>query len=480
MTRLGLILVFAAAVPLPARAQTPEAPLAIVGGTVFPSPNGAPIEDGAILIVDGRIAAVGPRSEVGIPAEAELVDATGGSVLAGFWNLHVHFVEPVFAGADTLPPDVLAEALREMLLQHGFVHVLDTGSFLENTLALRERIESGEVPGPQIRTAGTPFAAPDGTPFYVRPIEIPALGTPEEAVDSVRVRLGGGADAIKLFTGSLAALDRPPLLMSPEVVAATTEAAHAAGALVLAHPQSVEGARLAALNGVDLLLHTTPDDPTPWDPELMHAMIERRIHLAPTLKLWAWELERAGRPPEVVRDFQQAGVRQLADFAQAGGRVVFGTDVGYMADHDPADEYRLMAEAGLDFPAILAALTTTPAKLLGEEYASGVLVAGRAGDLVVVDGRPDRAIEALGEVRLTVREGRVVYGRAATASAHRCDSDWDGAAVAGLIGVSPLFLAALLSDNVEGSTGWLLLGLVGGIAGFWGGLAIDSARCSRN
>jgi len=80
-----------------------------------------------------------------------------------------------------------------------------------------------------------------------------------------------------------------------------------------------------------------------------------------------------------------------------------------MADHDPADEVRLMAEAGLDFPAILASLTTTPARLLGSEHESGVLVAGRAGDLVVVDGWPDRAIEALGEVRLTVREGRIVH-----------------------------------------------------------------------
>jgi imidazolonepropionase-like amidohydrolase len=140
-------------------------------------------------------------------------------------------------------------------------------------------------------------------------------------------------------------------------------------------------------------------------------MLDRHVHLAPTLKLWAWELERAGRPPEAVHAFQQAGVRQLADFFRAGGRVVFGTDVGYMADHGPADEFRLMAEAGLDFRAILEALTTRPAALLGREHRSGQLVIGMAGDLVVVEGRPDQAIEALGEVRLTVREGRVVYRR---------------------------------------------------------------------
>ena len=90
-------------------------------------------------------------------------------------------------------------------------------------------------------------------------------------------------------------------------------------------------------------------------------------------------------------------------------QILFGTDVGYMADHDPADEYRLMAEAGLDFRAILASLTTTPARLLGEEAESGALIVGRAGDLVVVEGRPDRGIEALGDVRATVRDGTVVF-----------------------------------------------------------------------
>lgn len=65
----------------------------------------------------------------------------------------------------------------------------------------------------------------------------------------------------------------------------------------------------------------------------------------------------------------------------------------------------------------------------------------------------------------------------ATVSDEVCDSDWDGAAIGAAIGVSPMILSILISDDVEGSTGWLLLGAVGGIAGFWAGLAIDSASC---
>ncbi|MGH7564405.1 MAG: amidohydrolase family protein [Gemmatimonadota bacterium] len=384
--------------------------LAIVG-VVFLSPRAEPIEDGAVLMIDGRIAAVGPRSEVEVPADAEVINASGGSVLAGFWNMHVHFTEPVWMGADTLPAEVLAEALREMFLQHGFVRVLDTGSSLDNTLALCRRIESGEVPGPEVRTAGIPFAPPDGTPIYLRPLELPALESPAAARDSVRARLAAGADAIKLFTGSPVDGENPPVLMDEAVVAAVAAAAHGAGALVVAHPQSAEGARIAVEGGVDLLAHTTPASGAAWDPELIRAMVESGIALAPTLKLWAWELERAGRPPEAVRAFQELGVRQLADFARAGGRVVFGTDVGYMADHDPTGEYRLMAEAGLDLEAILAALTIAPAEVLGEGDRAGRLAPGMAADLVVVDGRPDRAIEALGDVRLTVREGKIVYRR---------------------------------------------------------------------
>src|SRR5262249_49907225 len=86
----------------------------------------------------------------------------GGPVTAGFWNSHVHFTGAAFHGAETAPAAPLGDAMRAMLTSYGVVHAIDTGSALANTLALRRRVESGEVPGPAILPAGSGVGPPGG------------------------------------------------------------------------------------------------------------------------------------------------------------------------------------------------------------------------------------------------------------------------------------------------------------------------------
>ena len=176
---------------------------ALVGGRVLPSPQAAAIPDGVVLVEDAIITAVGARGAVHVPAGARVIDCAGGTVTAGFWNSHVHFTGDVFRAANTAPSESLAAALRAMLTSYGVVHVVDTGSDLLNTLALRRRIESGEVPGPSILTAGAGFAPAGGSPFYILPARIPELTRPADAV-LVDAELARGGDIVKLFTGSWA------------------------------------------------------------------------------------------------------------------------------------------------------------------------------------------------------------------------------------------------------------------------------------
>ena len=96
-------------------------------------------------------------------------------------------------------------------------------------------------------------------------------------------------------------------------------------------------------------------------------------------------------------------------FAARGGRILFGTDVGYITRHDPTREYELMADAGLGFSAIFASLTTAPAEEFGLATRRGKLAAGFDADIVVIAGDPARDIRALGQVRLTLKRGRLVY-----------------------------------------------------------------------
>jgi imidazolonepropionase-like amidohydrolase len=75
---------------------------------------------------------------------------------------------------------------------------------------------------------------------------------------------------------------------------------------------------------------------------------------------------------------------QAGGHATAGGRVVFGTDVGFVPDDDPTREYELLADAWLSFAQILASLTAAPADLFGESRTRGRVAAGQAADLVVL------------------------------------------------------------------------------------------------
>ncbi|WP_257460845.1 amidohydrolase family protein [Archangium lipolyticum] len=359
-----------------------------------------------MLISSGRISAVGPRSEVEIPAGATVLDTSGQTLLAGFWNSHVHFTEPWGQDAAALPTSELEQHLRDMLLRHGFVHVVDTGSFPEATLALRRRIEAGELAGPSIITAGAPLVTVEGTPRYV-PVKLPELRTPEQARVLVREQLAGGTDAIKLFTCSLT--ERKPFPVMPlAIVQAVTEEAHAHGKPVFAHPTNAAGLSAAVEGGVDVVVHTAPMA-GPLPDALHEAMVRRKVALVPTLSLFEWELKRANEAPAVLERFTQVGAEQVRHHARLGGRILFGTDVGYMTDDDPRREYVLLRGAGLELRDILASLTTNPAKQFGREARTGRLAPGLDADVVVIDGDPSRDIEALGNVRLVLRQGKIVY-----------------------------------------------------------------------
>lgn len=101
---------------------------------------------------------------------------------------------------------------------------------------------------------------------------------------------------------------------------------------------------------------------------------------------------------------------QVRAFVEAGGQLLFGTDVGYMTDYDPTDEYLLLQRAGLASPAILAALMTAPARRFSAETGAGLVAVGSPAELVVLDGDPTTDIRTLSKVRYTIRRGRVVYG----------------------------------------------------------------------
>ena len=406
---LATVAVLATGCSTPPPATGPGARVtALSGGRVLPSPQAAAIPDGVVLMEGATITAVGARETIRVPAGASVIDCSGKTVTAGFWNSHVHFTGAAFRAADTAPSEALAAALRAMLTSYGVVHVVDTGSYLPNTLALRRRIESGEVPGPSILTAGSGFAPAGGSPYYILPAKIAELTRPEDAA-LIEAELAGGADIVKLFTGSWAT-SSSIVVMPVDVVRAAVEVGHRRGKLVFAHPSNSPGARAAIEGGADVLAHTFPSslDGSPWDRALPAMMKERGVSLIPTLKLWPYELQRAGLSADIVERVLGNGVAQTRAFAELGGQLVCGTDVGYMTEYDPSEEFVYLQRAGLGPPQILAMLTTTPAGRFGRPR-TGRLAPGLAADVVVLDGDPALDVRAFAKVRTTIRDGRIIY-----------------------------------------------------------------------
>jgi imidazolonepropionase-like amidohydrolase len=410
MKRIAACLAMVLFMALPCAAA--DGLLALTGATIYASPEAAPISNGLVLVEDGRIKAVG--SGLAVPPGATTIDCTGLYITAGFQNSHVHFSEGKWADADTQPRASLGQMLRAMLTRYGFTTVVDTGSYLENTVALRRRIESQEISGPRILTAGGSIYPENGIPFYVKErvsaddlkyLHQPA--TPGKAVGAVRRNLAEGADVIKLFTGALIARGSV-LPMKVDIARAAVTEAHRRGVLVYTHPSNDEGLRVAVEAGVDILAHTTPAG-SAWDDALVAKLRERGISLTPTLKLWAYEVLRFGGTAERAEEFTMNGVRQLQAFSRAGGQVLFGTDVGYMADYDPSDEYRRMAQAGLTPMRILASLTTNPATKFGEGNRRGKIAPGMDADLAVLEADPAQDARNFAKARYTLRAGRVIF-----------------------------------------------------------------------
>jgi imidazolonepropionase-like amidohydrolase len=139
-----------------------RADFVVRNATLVRAPGAVPIPKSTIVIRDGLIAE-GPAL-----AGAQELDAAGAVVTAGFWNCHVHLIEPVWSGAARKPACQLQPALDDMFNSRGFTSVVDLGSNPLQTAAVRRRIETGGLLGPRIRTAGTGIYPGGGLPFYTR------------------------------------------------------------------------------------------------------------------------------------------------------------------------------------------------------------------------------------------------------------------------------------------------------------------------
>lgn len=370
----------------------------LAGGSIYVSPTDEPIHDGFVLIDGGKITAVGRSAD--IPQGAQIIDCTGLTITAGFWNSHVHFMERKWADAASIRAPELSRQLEDMLTRYGFTAAFDLSSMWENTRIIRDRIGSGEVSGPRIYSTGLGLLPPNpgippGAVQFMGWMNTPSqeIAEAHQAETVSRSLLDSGVDGIKLFMSAPSGNT-----LSQPVIEAAVKEAHRCGKPVFAHPNSSADVLAAVNGGVDVIAHTTPRSGA-WGEALLTTMREHRIALTPTLWIWKWYArhDRRSAQDKTVN----AEVEQLRAWVAAGGTVLFGTDLGAV-DPDPGEEYALMAQSGMSFRQILASLTTAPAERFGKSKELGRVAAGFRADLTVFK-------KTFTDVQYTVRDGRIIY-----------------------------------------------------------------------
>ncbi len=400
----------------PVFAQNTQGDVVLSAKKLYVAPDLPPIDNARIVMREGKIAAVNAAGA----GTRQRAQCDGGIVTAGFYNSHVHFIGERFFDAHAKSREELTAAIETMLTRFGFTSVIDTSSVLDNTNVIRRRIDSGEIAGPRILTVGAGVFPAEGLPIYLAHLPQKFLAkqlmpdSPAEARRVVANNIAQGADATKLFVATPQAggsLKRMPLA----IARAAAETSHQKNKLVLVHPTDVDGVRLALDAEADVLVHTTLGAETPWPDDVLQALIEKDVAIAPTFKLLEYELRKENVPSDVAERLIATSIDHFKPFVAAGGRVIFGTDVGYMTDDDPTLEYELLARTGMTPMQILASLTTEPARLFGHAALRGQVEQGMQADFVVLDGDPAQDVRNFAAVRCVIRDGRTIYRRSRAA-----------------------------------------------------------------
>ena len=403
---------------------------AFVGATVIDVTGKPPIPNATVITSGGKITAVGPGSEVKVPADAQRIDVTGKYIIPGLWDMHAHYEQvewgPIYLAA-------------------GVTTVRDVGNEFDFIQQVRDAVDSGKALGPHMLNAGIV----DGDGPYA--IGIQRVNSPDDAEKWITKYHDAGFEQIKIYSS----------VKEANVKAICTDA-HKDGMTVTGHIPIGMNAYQGVNDGMDMINHISyiadlllakdydpkkvkgldrlkimaaVDVNSEQGKQAVAFLAEHKTVIDPTVALFELQFRSAGEPaeqiepgiarvaPELREQLVSGGMpEQAAPLAKesfqhlleiiealhkAGVPIVAGTDQT-VPGFSVYREIELYQKAGFTPLEALQAATIVPARAMKVDADSGSIEVGKRADLDVLDANPLENIHNVRTVRTVVANG-VVY-----------------------------------------------------------------------
>jgi imidazolonepropionase-like amidohydrolase len=403
----------------------------IQAGRLLDRPGQAPRGASTVVVRSGKIESLrdGFVGTEGYPG-ATVVDLRDRFVLPGLIDCHVHLdsdragEEGLLEALTSSDPYFAYEAAlnARKTLEAGFTTVRNLGNDGGVTLALRDAIAAGKVPGPRILDAGNGISTTSGHGDHSLGLnpEIAEHASQDNLCDgveacrrAVRLQVRKGVDVVKIMTtGGVnsrigAGLGKQ---MFDDEAKALIETAHLYSKKVAVHAHGADGINLALKYGADSIEHGTL-----LDEESIKLFLKTGAYYVPTLSTVNGYLERIAKDPNAYPPAVRAKIdwrisitgQGLEKAYPRGVKIAFGTDAGVSKHGRNADEFELLVKHGMPPAEAIKAATVNAADLLGIADQVGSLTPGKYADLIAVSGDPLVDVKVLKQVSFVMKAGHV-------------------------------------------------------------------------
>jgi imidazolonepropionase-like amidohydrolase len=364
------------------------------------------------------------------PADIAVFDLSDRFVLPGLIDSHVH-LDSDAGGTAALVESVTdsdavtayrAAANAKKTLLAGFTTVRNLGDGTGATLALRDAIAAGTLPGPRILDAGRSISTTSGHMDATLSVNEDLHSSinqenlcdgPESCRKAVRMQIRRGVDVIKIAsTGGVnsrigAGLGKQ---LFDDEVKALVDTTHLYKKKMAVHAHGADGVNAALAAGADSIEHGTL-----LDDESIRLFKKNGAYLVPTLSTVNGYLERLAKDPNAYPPDVLAKVRYRISITgkniekayPAGVKIAYGTDAGVSKHGRNGDEFELLVKHGMTPMAAIVAATVNAADLLGVSAEVGTIEVGKAADIVAVSGDPLKDVTVLKRVNFVMKAGIV-------------------------------------------------------------------------